>query len=314
MTFGRGGAPVRRTASLEVLVRDAVELARAGANVRVEVEIADGLWPAEVDAAQVSHALQNILINARQAMPEGGAIEVRAENVALKAGVLPLDAGNYVRISVHDHGCGIAAAHLPRIFEPYFTTKPTGTGLGLAAAYSIARKHDGHITVESTPGAGTTFAMYLPAAAESVVAEQRAAEAVERGSGRILVMDDEEALRSVLSRILTRLGYAVASARDGGEAIAMCENERTMGRRFDAALLDLTVPGGMGGVAAAARLKQIDPSMALIATSGYSESAVMSACREYGFDEAIPKPWTAGQVSEVLKRVLAKRRRDARGM
>ncbi len=303
MTFGRGGAPVRRVAALGPLVRDAVELARAGANVGWKVETAEELWAAEVDTAQVSHALQNILINARQAMPQGGVVEVRSENVEVEEGALPVSAGKYVRISVRDQGGGIAAEHLPHIFEPYFTTKPAGTGLGLAAAYSIAHKHDGHITVETAAGSGSTFAMYLPAATEPAMAAPAAEETIESGSGRILIMDDEEMLRMVLSRILRRLGYTVVSASDGAEAIAICQEDQ----RFDAAVLDLTVPGGMGGVEAAARLREIDPRLALIASSGYSADAVMSEYGEYGFDEAIPKPWTAAQVSEVLKRVLERR-------
>jgi signal transduction histidine kinase/CheY-like chemotaxis protein len=311
LTFGKGGAPVRRAVSVRRLVTDAVELARAGANVSLAVDIAHDLWHAEIDAAQISHALQNILINARQAMPQGGVVEVHAENVVLGAGSLPLSQGKYIRISVRDYGSGISPDHLPRVFDPYFTTKPTGSGLGLATAYSIVAKHQGHITVQSTLGVGTTFRIYLPAVDSRLDLEEPPVEVLHSGSGRILIMDDEEALRSLLTLILTRLGYEVVSAGDGAEAIVLYESARNSGRGFDAVLLDLTVPGGMGGIEAAVKLKELDPSARLIASSGYSDAAVISGFRNFGFSEAIPKPWTLTQISEILKRVLPTNRARA---
>lgn len=305
LTFGKGGAPVRRTVSVARLVRDAVDVARVGAQVSLDVAIADDLWFAELDVSQVSHALHNILLNARQAMPEGGTIEVRAENVVLDGDSLPLSAGRYIGISVKDHGCGIPPEILPRIFDPYFTTKKTGTGLGLATAYGIAAKHQGHITVQSTVGAETTFSMYLPACERSLPFAPPAGEALQRGSGRILVMDDEDALRKVFALMLERLGYEAECARDGTEAIALYERAKASGRGFDAVVLDLTVPGGLGGMETAARLKEIDPAVKLIVSSGYSDAPVMSEFNRYGFDGVIPKPWTPAQASEVFKRVLA---------
>jgi signal transduction histidine kinase/CheY-like chemotaxis protein len=309
LTFGKGGDPVRRIASIARLVQDSAELAQAGSNVVIETAIARDLRSAQVDASQVSHALHNILLNARQAMPDGGTIQVRAENVVPEPGSLPLVPGEYVRISVKDHGCGISQEHLPRVFDPYFTTKRAGNGLGLAAAYSIVAKHQGHITVESVAGAETTFSIYLPASSQAAATEPRPEEVLRSGTGRILVMDDEEAVRKLLMRILRHLGYEVACARDGVEAIALFEKALASGCGFDAALLDLTIPGGMGGLEAGARLREIDPPVKLVASSGYSDAPVMSDYCRYGFDDVIPKPWTPAQVSEVFTRVLSQRRR-----
>jgi PAS domain S-box-containing protein len=237
LTFGKGGAPVKKPVPLAGVLKDAVDLARAGATATISLAIEGNLWSAEIDIEQISQALHNILLNARQAMPEGGTIEVRAENVEFDRDSLPLRSGRYVMISVRDYGWGIAVHVLPRIFDPYFTTKQSGSGLGLATVHAIIAKHEGHITVKS-PGVGTTFSIYLPACA--------AAQPVES--------------------------------------------------------VDLTIPGGMGGKEVAARLREVDDSVILIASSGYSRTPVLSEFRSYGFDDFIPKPWTPVQLSEVLRR------------
>ena len=304
LTFAKGGAPVRRLYSVARLVMDAVHLARAGAQTSIDVNISGDLWFAEVDPSQIGQVLHNILLNARQAMPEGGIIEVQAENALEPAP----GSGPRVKISIRDYGHGISADVLPRIFDPYFTTKPGGSGLGLATAYAIIAKHGGTLSVESKPGRGTVFTIDLPASQArpaEPVPESPAVAHVHTGTGRLLIMDDEEALRKLLKTVLTTLGYQVHTARDGAEAIALCEHERSSGHGFDAVLLDLTVGGGMGGVEAAAKLKELDPDLKLIVSSGYSQAPVMADFREYGFDEVIPKPWTIPELSEVLRRVLA---------
>jgi signal transduction histidine kinase/CheY-like chemotaxis protein len=301
LTFAKGGAPVRRLASVAQLVMDAVHLARAGAQTSIQVSIADDLWCAEVDAGQIGQVLHNILLNARQAMQEGGIIEVRAEN-------LPPDGTveARVRISILDYGCGIPVDVLPRIFDPYFTTRSGGSGLGLATAYAIVAKHRGTLTVKSVPGKGSVFTIDLPASHEGIAPQASMDTALQTGSGRILVMDDEEGLRQLLEGVLTRLGYQVQTSRDGAEAIALCEEALAAGCGYDAAMLDLTVCGGMGGLEAAARLKEIDPSLKLIVSSGYSDSPVLSDFRKFGFDDVLPKPWAMAQLGEVFRRVLAK--------
>ena len=314
LTFGRGGAPVRRPASLAPVVNDAVELTRAGTPVSIQLDVADDLWPADIDAAQIGQAFHNVLLNARQAMPRDGKIEVRAENVVADTESLPLASNRHVKISVRDYGCGIAADVLPRVFDPYFTTKQGSRGLGLATAHAIVTKHEGHISVQSTVGVGTTFSIYLPACDEAQTpepSELTGQELLRSGSGRILVMDDEEAVLDLLARTLGRLGYEVACARHGAEAIELFQEAKAAGRAFDTVLVDLTVPGGMGGEEVAARLREVDDSVMLIVSSGYSNTPIMSEFRRYGFDDVIPKPWTPNQLSEVLQR--CERRQESRG-
>ena len=305
LTFAKGGAPVRRVVSIAKLIVDAVQLARAGSPVSIGVEIAEDLWPAEVDAGQISQVLHNLLLNAKQAMPEGGIVEVRADNIA-PPDVKEPGSGARIRMSVRDYGPGIPAESLSRIFDPYFTTKQGGSGLGLATTYAIVTKHGGHISAHSKYGEGTEFVIVLPASPESPASESPAVAPLRKGTGRLLVMDDEDAVRTLLDRSLTNLGYEVQCARDGAEAIALYESAKRSGHVFDAVLLDLTVSGGMGGVETAAKLKELDPSVRLVVSSGYSDASIMSRFRDYGFDEVIPKPWHAAQLSEVFQRLLVR--------
>jgi signal transduction histidine kinase/ActR/RegA family two-component response regulator len=299
LTFAKGGAPVRRVVSIAQLVTEAVHLARTGSPAGIEVNIEEGLWSAQVDGGQIGQVLHNILINAREAMTGGGTIEVQARNV------VGVDAADpRVRISISDNGRGIPEEVLRRIFDPYFTTKTGGNGLGLATAYAIVVKHGGHISVDSEPGVGSTFTIDLPASLEAPLSQTPIAVAAETGTGRLLVMDDDEALQILFKAVLDHLGYDVQTARDGAEAVALYEAAKAEGNGFDAVLLDLTVAGGMGGVEAAAMLKQLDPSARLIVSSGYSDAPVMSHFAEYGFDAVILKPWTVNEMSEVLRQVL----------
>ena len=298
LTFSKGGAPVRRLISLSQLVRDAIPLARAGSQTRFDVCVADNLRCAEVDPGQIEQVLHNILLNARQATPQGGTIEVRAENVDLKT-VAGVD--SRVRISVRDYGCGIRDDILPRIFDPYFSTKANGSGLGLATAYAIVAKHGGNLSVQSRIEDGTVFIIDLPASEETPAPQAPLAPKIQAGAERVLVMDDEEALRNLVKTALTKLGYEVQTAGDGAQAIAFFAEAKSCGRGFDAVLLDLTVCGGMGGLETAARLKELDSSVKLIVSSGYSDAPVLSDLRKYGFEGLIPKPWTIVRLSEVLR-------------
>jgi signal transduction histidine kinase/ActR/RegA family two-component response regulator len=303
LTFAKGGQPVRQVVSVAKLVTDAVDLVRAGAQTSIELNISEDLKSAEVDPGQIVQVLHNILLNARHSMPDAGIIEVHAENILI-AGAQGAD--NRVRISIRDFGCGIPADVMPRIFDPYFTTKPSGRGLGLATAYAIIAKHGGSLSVESKPGHGTVFTIDLPASLAIPAPQVPAVSEILPGTERILVMDDEEGLRVLLKTLLRSLGYEVETARDGAEAIALCEDAIVCGKSFDAVLLDLTVNGGMGGLETVSRLKEIDPSVRLIVSSGYSDATVMSNFRKYGFDDVLPKPWRITEVSQVLRRVLAR--------
>jgi signal transduction histidine kinase/CheY-like chemotaxis protein len=303
LTFAQGGVPVRKTLAIGQLVRDAVELSRAGSQTTFEVTIARDLRAAAVDPAQFVQALHSILLNARQAMPEGGIVEVNAGNAIVSEHP---EVEARVRISIRDYGCGIPFDVLPRIFDPYFTTRPGSSGLGLATAYAVIAKHGGTLSVESRSGDGSVFTIDLPASPEAPApaSPTPAAKPIAAGAGRLLIMDDEEALRQLLETVLTGLGYHVQTARDGAEAIALCEDAESAGYGFDAALLDLTVSGGMGGLEASGRLREIAPHMKLIVSSGYSDAPVMADFRKHGFDDVIRKPWVIGEVSEVFRRLF----------
>jgi PAS domain S-box-containing protein len=304
LTFGKGGTPVRRPCRIGELLRESVDLALAGSNVRADFEIPTDLWLAEVDSSQIVQALHNIVLNARQSMPHGGVIQVRAENVGGPDRSAVLEAGAYVRLYVRDCGCGIRQEDLPRIFDPYFTTKQSGHGLGLATAHSIVMKHQGNIAAHSEVGKGTTFIIDLPASEDGVDDQPVRSHVDALASGRLLVMDDEEPIRKVLARALERFGYDVEEAADGAEAVAKYKAALVDGIRFAAVMLDMTVPGGVGGADAAVELRRIDPAVRMILSSGYAEDSQIADYRQHGFDAVLPKPWTPLQVREVVARVL----------
>ncbi len=259
----------------------------------------------KVDEGQISQVINNLIINANQAMQEGGIARISAENIKLGAtAALPLPPGRYIKLSIADQGGGISKEHLPKIFDPYFTTKEVGSGLGLTSAYSIIKKHDGLITVDSALGAGTTFHIYLPASDQKPSRKSREDLQVIPGKGRILVMDDEVAVRTVLERMLVTLGYEVDFALDGGEALEIFIRRRAAGEKFAALVLDLTIPGGMGGKAVLENLLKIDPGVKAIVSSGYFEDPIMAQFKEYGFRGVIAKPYKISELSEVLHRVI----------
>jgi CheY-like chemotaxis protein len=303
LIFAKGGAPLKETASVVDIVKESCGFVLRGSKSRCDFSIAEDLWPAEVDAGQISQVINNIVINANQAMPEGGIIQVAAENLIIddKHG-LPVNLGKYIRISITDQGVGIAKKHLLNIFDPYFTTKQEGSGLGLATTYSIIKKHGGHITVESTLGEGTIFHIYLPAS-DKVVPEKEEVKLI-KGHGRILVMDDEASLRKMVGIMLGNLGYEAEFAKDGAEAIRMVKEAKETEKTYDAVILDLTIPGGMGGKEAINKLLEIDPDVKAIVSSGYSDDPVLSNFHEYGFKGMMPKPFESRSLGKVLHEVL----------
>jgi two-component system, cell cycle sensor histidine kinase and response regulator CckA len=307
LTFARGGAPVKKLLSAKELIVDSAGFAVRGSRSRCEFKIAPDLRTIEADEGQLGQVINNLVMNADQAMPEGGTVTVSGENVTLTAdNPLLLKPGGYIRISVADHGIGILKDNIKKIFDPYFTTKDKGIGLGLATCYSIMKHHDGHITVESTPGEGATFFLYLPASSvRTVPAVPDTCRVPLRGTGRILVMDDEDIVRDVLHRSLTHLGYVVVSAHEGNEAIALYEQALKSGQPFDAVIMDLTIPGGMGGKDAVIKLREIDPGVKAIVSSGYSDDPIMARFRDYGFSGVVSKPYTLKALSETVHSVIA---------
>jgi signal transduction histidine kinase/ActR/RegA family two-component response regulator len=302
LTFARGGEPVRRVMSLEPLLRNVASLALRGSPAALRLKIAPDLWPAELDEDQLGQVIGNLVTNAREAMPEGGTLTVAAGNEDVIAGDgLPLAAGRYVRIAVSDTGSGISAENLSRIYDPYFSTKEMRSGLGLAVCHTIVDRHGGCIVVESLPGVGSTFSVYLPAAAVAgVVASQVTAPV---GDTRVLIMDDEQVVRTVAKRMLQRLGYRAEMAADGAEAIALYRAARDGGDPFDVVLMDLTVPEGMGGREAMARLLTIDPAVVAIVCSGYATDPVLAHFSDYGFRGVVTKPYQMEELGALLARL-----------
>ncbi|MBA7519214.1 Sensor kinase CckA [subsurface metagenome] len=305
LTFSKGGVPVKKVVSVSELLRESANFALRGSNVRVKFSSPDNLWSVEVDEGQVSQVISNLIINADQAMPKGGIIELFAENVTAAAeDSLPLKNGKYVKISIKDHGTGISEEHLPKIFDPFFTTKKKGSGLGLATSYSIVKKHGGCITAESQLGAGTTFSIYVPATKKKIPEQGYSKERILFGKGRVLVMDDEEPIRELVAQMLSHCGYEVTTVKDGVEAMELYKKERDNGRPFDVVIMDLTIPGGMGGKEATQRLLEIDPGVKVIVSSGYSNDPIMADYKKYGFCGVIAKPYRIKELSEVLKKVI----------
>jgi PAS domain S-box-containing protein len=303
LTFAKGGTPVKETAAVGDVIKESSSFVLRGSKSGCEFSIAKDLWPVDADVGQISQVVNNIVINANQAMPEGGIIKIKAENLIIENGnQWKLKPGRYILISIKDKGIGIASKHFSKIFDPYFTTKQMGSGLGLSTSYSIIKNHDGHITVESKLGSGTTFHIYLPASENSVPIKEEIR--VIKGHGRILVMDDDEMLREVVGKMLKTFGYDPEFARDGAEAIKMYDKSNEAEKPYDAVILDLTVPGGMGGKEAIQKLLVIDPEAKIIVSSGYSDDRILSNFQEYGLKGVIPKPFELGALSKVLHEVL----------
>ena len=258
-----------------------------------------------VDLGQFSQVIHNLVLNALQAMPQGGTIRLDAHNADLEdQSGLPLKAGRYAKITLQDEGLGIPQEHLAKVFDPYFTTKHQGSGLGLTMTYTIIHAHDGHIAVNSEMGKGTTFRIYMPASLEELVESEDREAQLKKGKGKILVMDDEETIRNVTEKILMELGYEVSCASDGAETIALYQDAARSGRPFDAVIMDLTIPGGMGGKETIRQLLSIDPQATAIVSSGYSNDPIMSDFEKYGFRGVATKPYRIEKLSWVLHDVL----------
>ncbi len=308
LTFAKGGEPVKSTIDLPELIKESAGFALHGARARAEFKLARGLWPVNADKGQLGQVVQNLVINAVQAMPDGGLVSIAAENVdttKAPSDVPPLSAGHYVKLTVADTGTGIARDHLAKIFDPYFTTKEQGSGLGLATAYSIIRKHEGHIMAESDPGQGTRFTLWLPAQpVASAGATSGTTGSRSPFRARVLFMDDETAIRTMATIFMERIGYDCDVAVDGAEAVRKYGDALAAGRKYEVVIMDLTVPGGMGGREAMERLVRLDPAVCAIVSSGYSRDPVMANYRAYGFQGILPKPYGLEQLTKVLGAVL----------
>ena len=306
-TFAKGGESIRKIGSISQLLMKSVDLSLSGSNVRCEFSLPNDLWPVEMDDVQIRQVIHNLVVNAREAMPKGGTVTIDAVNVNATAGsVKPPNEGKYVKWSVKDQGIGIPPENLQKIFDPYFTTKPTGTargmGLGLAICYSIIKKHDGFIEVESEPAVGSIFSVYLPATPEEGLLKKEPTDqpvTITRG-GKILVMDDEETVCNATGIVLNYLGYDVEYAKDGKEAVDLYRSAQEKGQPFFAVMLDLNVPGGMGGKEAMKELRAIDPYVKAIISCGYSDDQLVSEFWNYGFCGAVDVPFDIEKIKDIL--------------
>lgn len=308
LSFSKGGTPLLKATTIDQLVEDSAQFILRGSNVKCEVHKDDNLWSVDADKGQISQVVNNLIINADQAMPEGGIIRLDLTCERVSSGKIPsLASGDYVCIAVQDQGGGITPDNLKRIFDPYFTTKKNGNGLGLASSYSIIKSHHGLMTVESVVSEGSTFKVYLPKTAKVAASTPVAAQednTIYPGHGRILVMDDMEAMMMVAGEILQVLGYEVELTANGDEAIEAYKKAKEAGKPFDAVVFDLTVPGGMGGEEACRILSEYDPGLIAVASSGYTTSNVMSEYEAAGFKAVVPKPYRIKDMSAALHRIL----------
>ena len=317
LTFAKGGDPITKTIALPALLRRSMNFALRGTSVSGELAMDTGLWPVRMDCGQISQVIQNLVINACQAMPDGGKVTIAAENVyGIRHRSLPKKDGRFVHVSVTDTGTGISPENIKKIFDPYFTTKPEGHGLGLASSLSIVRKHQGEMSVISdAAGGGTTFSLYLPASDAQVEEGDEEGEistgkprAIPIGNDghapRIMIMDDEPLIRTSTRLLLDKLGYHVVEAEDGERALALYKESKANGHPIDMTLMDLTIPGGMGGRDAIAAFRDFDPDCKAIVFSGYSNDRVMANANEYGFVDAVQKPFQPDQLARLINKHL----------
>lgn len=306
LTFARGGSPVRRTVSIEGIIRDSAQFILRGSSVRCETEFEEGLWLVDIDPGQMSQVIQNIILNAREAMPEGGTVQVTCTNNRQPT------SGNqperrFVAITITDNGPGIKPELFDRLFDPYFTTKNKGTGLGLSICHSIITQHGGSMSVSSSPGSGATFTILLPVGKgkEEQPEEEAVPTSPTHREQKILIMDDEEMVGKIASRMLEQLGFNVVVVQDGQQAIDEYQKAMKEGQRFDLVIMDLTIPGGMGGKEAVQHVRELDKDARVLVASGYSNDPVMASCADYGFIGAVVKPFMLKELAKAVETALS---------
>jgi len=305
LIFSAGGSPIKEVTDIKPLLYDSAHFALRGSPINCEMSIAKDLWPVEIDEGQIIQVIHNLVLNAQQAMPDGGTIKVIAKNVSEEEkDASPLQGKKHIVFSVEDHGPGIPKDIINKIFDPFFTTKQKGSGLGLACTHSIIFNHDGHISVNSEGGNGSTFNIYLPVLKETAPYENRKEDIVIKGAGHILLMDDEKSVRRSVVKMLNYIGYKAETAKNGEEAIELYSKAKSSPDPFDAVIIDLTIRGGMGGKDAIKALIEIDPDVRAIVSSGYFNDPIMADFKQYGFSGVIPKPYEIEALGELLQKVI----------
>ncbi len=308
LTFSKGGKPLKKPLDLRLVIENAAKFALSGSRSDYRIATNDSLWLTEADEGQIGQVIQNIVMNADQAMPQGGHVEITARNIDFSVRGLPqgLRKDKYIEVAIKDSGIGIPKQYLDRIFDPYFTTKERGSGLGLATSYSIIKNHDGMIEAKSDAGKGTTFFIYLPATAsiQKEVTDKPMAVAATMRTGRILMMDDEPVIRDVAGELIKALGHTVEFAVHGEEAVEKYKLARQADNAFDIVILDLTIRGGMGGAETIQKLLKIDDNVKAVVSSGYSDNAMISHYRKQGFKAVLKKPYNVDELREVINKQL----------
>jgi PAS domain S-box-containing protein len=305
LTFAKGGAPVQKVMSLLPLIRETSQFALSGSNVSCQYNLPNDLWPCLIDKEQICQVIDNIVINAQQAMPSGGAIEITAKNSSMgDREHVTLKKGNYVKMSIKDHGIGMSSTFFSKIFDPFFTTKQKGHGLGLATCHSIVTRHCGAIDVESILGEGSTFHIFLPASTTIVLCTGVQAGIKHTGIGTILVVDDEEIIRDIIGDMLVSFGYTVVCKENGEDALGFLSSEIKAHRKIIAIIFDLTIPGRMGGKDAIGAIRKLCSDVPVFVASGYAEDPVMANPKEYGFSASICKPFSKDDLAKILNEHL----------
>ncbi|MCD4848400.1 MAG: response regulator [Candidatus Aegiribacteria sp.] len=307
LTFSKGGSPLKKSTSIAEIITDSVNFILSGSSIKYEYSQPDDLWPVDIDVVQFRQVIENLTINAQQAMQNGGVLTIRTENAGSDTEQIPSRSiKRYVKLTVKDSGVGIPEENLQKIFDPYFTTKEKGNGLGLATAYSIIKKHEGLIRVESTIGEGTTFFINIPASDKKPSARKTNLADMKAGEGYILIMDDDRTVRMVALGMLKSSGFEAVSAKDGQEAIELYTAAGNSDKPFDVVILDLTVPGGMGGQETVKKLLEIDPDVKAVVSSGYAKDPILANYKDYGFKGIIPKPFNIKELCKSLLKVMNK--------
>lgn len=305
LTFSKGGAPVRKASSIEDILTYSGSFILRGTGAKCEFDFSDDLKAVNIDSSQISQVIDNIIINANQSMPDGGIVDIKAENTYIGSdSSLPLLEGEYVKISIRDHGKGIEKQNLSRIFDPFFTTKSTGTGLGLSSSYAIVKKHGGHIEVESEIGKGSVFKIYLPVSNEEIFSNIETENAEFKGGGKVLIMDDQESIRRLLGKMLNMMNCECGFAENGQVAYELYKNAMDKGQPYDLVFMDLTIPGGMGGKETLATLLEVDPDVKAVVASGYVNDPVMANYTEYGFRGRLEKPFKVNDLKALMSRLI----------
>jgi len=305
LTFSHGGTPIKKVMPLDIMLMDATRFALSGTNIEYSFDISDKIWSVEIDEGQLYQVLNNILINSQQAMKNGGKIQISMENLNIeKQTELPLEPGKYIQIKIHDNGSGISKKHIPFVFDPFYTTREEGSGLGLATSYSIIKKHEGHIEIQSIKNKGTTLIIYLPASSEKVETPIPKNITSKEYSGSILLMDDDDIVKKIAASMLQKIGFTVTVVSHGDDAIDEYKKRFNTEKAFSLCILDLTIRGGKGGEETISLLKEFDPQIRALVTSGYSDDDIMKNYNKYGFIGVAPKPYSIELLKESIENAL----------